>query len=78
MFYYTYVLQSERDGNFYTGYTKNLKLRFEQHKEGLVESTSDRRPLRLLMKQKCPGALNADRKTLIFFTCPSANNITGT
>lgn len=25
--YYTYVLQSEKDGMFYTGYTRNLKLR---------------------------------------------------
>jgi predicted GIY-YIG superfamily endonuclease len=25
--YYTYVLQSEKDGKFYTGYTQNLKLR---------------------------------------------------
>jgi len=25
--YYTYVLQSEKDGMFYTGYTKDLKLR---------------------------------------------------
>jgi putative endonuclease len=29
--YYTYVLQSEKDMKFYVGYTKNLKLRFEQH-----------------------------------------------
>jgi hypothetical protein len=28
--YYTYVLQSEKDGKFYTGFTSNLKLRFEQ------------------------------------------------
>ena len=25
--YYTYVLQSEKDGNFYVGFTKDLKLR---------------------------------------------------
>ncbi|MDR3642142.1 MAG: GIY-YIG nuclease family protein, partial [Candidatus Doudnabacteria bacterium] len=29
MFYYTYVLLSEKDGKRYVGYTKNLKLRFE-------------------------------------------------
>ncbi|MCK4345337.1 MAG: GIY-YIG nuclease family protein [Bacteroidales bacterium] len=27
MWYYVYILQSKKDGNFYTGYTKNLKLR---------------------------------------------------
>jgi putative endonuclease len=36
--YYTYVLQSMKDEDFYTGYKKNLKLRFEQHNEELVES----------------------------------------
>ncbi len=29
MFYYIYVLESETDGKFYTGYTSNLKLRLE-------------------------------------------------
>ena len=46
--YYTYVLQSETDGNFYAGFTKNLKLRFGEHCKGLVESTKDRRPLKLI------------------------------
>ncbi|MBA7672029.1 hypothetical protein ES703_80200 [subsurface metagenome] len=43
--HYTYVLQSMRDMDFYTGWTKNLKLRFEQHSKGLVESTKNRGPL---------------------------------
>ena len=46
--YYTYVLQSEKDGKFYTGFTSNLKLRFEQHNKGLVGSTRDRGPRRLI------------------------------
>lgn len=35
--YYTYVLQSQEDGKFYTGFTRDLKLRFEQHNKGLVQ-----------------------------------------
>jgi|GEM_PF-97182 len=58
--YYTYVLQSKIDGNFYTGYTKDLKLRFEQHNKGLVESTIDRRPLELIYYEAC---LNSDDAT---------------
>jgi len=27
--------------DFYTGFTKNLKLRFEQHNNGLIESTEN-------------------------------------
>ncbi len=53
MFYFIYVLKSEKDNKFYTGYTNNLKLRFEQHKKGLVESTKDRRPLKLIYFEAC-------------------------
>lgn len=51
--FYTYVLQSEVDGNFYTGCTKDLKLRFEQHNNGKVESTRDRRPLKIIYYEAC-------------------------
>ncbi len=53
MFYFTYILKSAKDNKFYTGYTKNLKLRFEQHKKGLVKSTKNRRPLRLVYYESC-------------------------
>ena len=46
--YYTYVLLSEKDGKHYTGYTQDLKLRFQQHQNGEVESTKHRRPLKLI------------------------------
>jgi putative endonuclease len=52
-FYFTYVLQSEKDKKYYTGYTKSLKLRFEQHNKGLVESTKNRRPLKLIYFEAC-------------------------
>ena len=58
--YYVYVLQSEYDGKFYTGFTKDLKLRFEQHGKGSVDSTRDRRPLRLIYYEAC---LNQDDTT---------------
>ena len=51
--YYTYVLQRMKDADFYTGFTQNLKLRFEQHNNGLVESTKDRRPLKLIYYEAC-------------------------
>ena len=60
--YYTYVLQSERDGKFYTGLTEDLKLRFEQHNKGLVESTKDRRPLRLIYYEACIDKDDATRR----------------
>ena len=51
--FFTYVLQSEKDHQFYTGYTHDLKLRFEQHQQGLVDSTKHRRPLKLIYYEAC-------------------------
>lgn len=51
--YYIYILRSIKDKKFYTGYTKNLKLRFEQHSKGLVQSTRDRLPLKLIYYEAC-------------------------
>ncbi len=46
--YYTYVLQSKKDGKFYVGFTEDLKQRFELHNKGRVDSTKNRRPLKLI------------------------------
>ncbi|MCK4553593.1 GIY-YIG nuclease family protein [Candidatus Parcubacteria bacterium] len=60
--YYVYILLSKKDGKLYTGYTKNLKLRFEQHCKGLVESTKDRRPLILIYYEACLNQQDATRR----------------
>ena len=60
--YYTYVLQSMKDGNLYTGFTEDLKLRFEQHKKGLVESTKSRRPLKLIYYEACLHQSDATKR----------------
>ena len=51
--FYTYVLKSEKDGKLYVGFTKDLKQRFECHNNGLVPSTRERRPLRLIYYEAC-------------------------
>ena len=58
--YYTYALQSQDDGKFYTGFTRDLKLRFEQHNKGLVQSTRNRKQLKLIYYESC---LNQDDAT---------------
>ena len=60
--YYTYVLQSLKDGKLYVGFTKDLKLRFEQHNKGLVESTKSRRPLNLIYYEACLNKDDATRR----------------
>ena len=51
--YYTYVLLSKKDKKLYVGCTEDLKLRFEQHIKGLVNSTKNRRPLILIYYEAC-------------------------
>ena len=51
--WYTYVLQSKKDNNWYTGYTDDLRKRIENHNKGLVYSTRQRRPLRIIYYEAC-------------------------
>lgn len=46
--YYVYVLHSEKDKKFYTGFSEDVYKRLEQLNEGLVTSTKFRRPFKLL------------------------------
>ncbi len=59
---YTYVLQSEKDDKFYVGFTKDLKLRFEKHNKGLVESTKNRIPFRLIYYEACLDQNDATKR----------------
>ena len=43
-----YLLQSNKDKSYYIGYTSDLRLRYQDHQEGKVESTKNRRPLQLI------------------------------
>ena len=47
-YFYVYVMLSEKDGNFYTGYTHDIEERLLNHNNGLVKSTKYRRPLLLI------------------------------
>jgi len=54
-YYYVYVLQSSIDDNFYVGYTNDLKRRILEHNRGIVKSTENRKPLKLVY---CEVSLN--------------------
>jgi len=51
--YYTYILQSNKDKQFYTGYTNDLKERLKLHNDGKVASTKNRLPVKLLYYEAC-------------------------
>lgn len=62
MFYYTYILLSEKDGKRYIGYTSDLKKRIEEHNDGLVSSTKHRRPLKLVYYEACLNEEDAKKR----------------
>jgi len=66
--FYTYVLQSEIDMKFYVGFTKDLKQRFDKHQKGLVDSTKDRRPLKLVYYEACLNQSDATKREKYFKT----------
>ena len=60
--FYVYVLQSNKDGKFYVGFTRDLKIRFEQHEKGFVDSTKNRRPLKLIYYEACLNQSDATKR----------------
>ncbi len=50
--YYVYILQSQKDGNYYIGCTSNISRRLKQHNLGNVKSTKPRSPLNLIYKEE--------------------------
>ena len=62
MFFYTYILQSIKDGEHYIGYTSNLKRRIEEHSKGLTKSTKIRRPFKLIYYEACLDQRDAKQR----------------
>ncbi|MCL5410745.1 MAG: GIY-YIG nuclease family protein [Patescibacteria group bacterium] len=61
-YYYIYVLESELDHEFYTGYTKDLRSRILAHNSGDVESTKNRAPLKLVYFEGCLSQKDATKR----------------
>jgi putative endonuclease len=61
-FYYVYVLKSGKDGNFYVGYTNNIKRRLDDHNDGKVPSTQHRIPLKLVYWEGCLNQQDATKR----------------
>ncbi|MEK7576736.1 MAG: GIY-YIG nuclease family protein [Patescibacteria group bacterium] len=51
--YYTYILRSKKNKDFYTGYTKDLRKRFEEHNDGKSKYTSTRGPYEIIYYEAC-------------------------
>lgn len=62
MYYYIYILQSEKDSKFYTGYTCNLRERIKIHNDGKVPSTKNRIPFKLVYFEGCVNQQDATHR----------------
>jgi len=62
MFHYVYILQFKNKKELYKGYTKNLKLRLEQHKQKKVESTKNRGSFKLIYFEGCLSQQDATHR----------------
>ncbi len=51
--YYTYVLRSSKDKHLYTGCTKDLRKRLDQHVRGRVYPTQARGPFEVIYYEAC-------------------------
>jgi putative endonuclease len=50
---YTYIIQSKKDSQWYTGATKDLRKRFKLHNDNRVVSTKGRGPFVLIYYEAC-------------------------
>ena len=66
--FYTYVLLSEKDKEFYVGFTNDLKRRLDEHERGMVGSTAQRRPLKLVYYEACLNENDAIKREKYFKT----------
>lgn len=71
--YCVYILRSEKDGKRYIGFTDNLRRRFTEHNNGLVKSTRNRRPLKIIYTEEYTDKKEAMEREEFFKTHPGRN-----
>ena len=49
--YYTYIIQSQKNGKYYTGICQDINIRIERHNAGATPSTKSGRPWKLVYSE---------------------------
>ena len=57
--FYTYVIRSKKDDNWYTGSTNNIRKRLKEHNDNKVSSTKSRTPFELIYYEACMNEQDA-------------------
>ena len=60
--FYTYILQSKKNGEMYIGYTSDLKRRVKEHNQGLNFSTKRYIPWEIIYYEACIEQSDAIRR----------------
>lgn len=72
---YVYVLLSEKDNNFYIGFTENIEQRLDEHNSGKNVSTKLRRPFNLVYYEAHISKQDALRRERYFKTAKGKTTI---
>jgi putative endonuclease len=64
MFYYVYILQSQKDQSLYIGFTSDLKKRFKQHNAGESRATKPFRPYKLIFYEAFLNRIDAKNREI--------------
>lgn len=59
MFYYVYILKSEKNNSLYIGFSADLKKRFERHNKGLNKATKPFIPYQLIFYEAFRDKIDA-------------------
>ncbi|MEK7450888.1 MAG: GIY-YIG nuclease family protein [Patescibacteria group bacterium] len=59
--FYVYVL-FDKNRNFYIGYSKDLKARIKEHRDGKVYSTKTKLPIKLIYYEACVNQFDAVKR----------------
>lgn len=66
--YYVYVLQSKKNFRWYTGFTDNLRKRFNEHNENKSRYTKFRGPYDLIYYEACNNKADAKSREMYLKT----------
>lgn len=64
MFYYSYILQSQKNDSLYIGYTSNLKKRFQEHNSGANSATKPHIPYKLIFYEAFLNRIDAKNREI--------------
>lgn len=59
MYHYVYLLRGEKSGRWYTGLTKNLRKRFDQHNNGQSRYTKNKDSYEMIYCEACKNLSDA-------------------